>query len=101
MAVLGCLALARIIMPIRDTPYTGLLRYILANDGRTNRAVKLVFAVAVAVMVPLVLVATVAALAGPAAAAITGGVPLGVTVLGTAVGAARTRLRRSRQARRS
>ena len=83
----------------RDTPYTGLLRYIIASDARTNRAVKLVFAAAVALMVPLAMVATVAALAGPTAAAITGGVPLGATALGTAVGAARTHLRRSQRSR--
>jgi hypothetical protein len=69
------------------------------NDARTNRAVKLVFAVAAALMVPLATVATVAAVAGPAAAAIIGGVPLGATAPGMAVGAARTHLRRSQRSR--
>jgi len=77
------------------------LKYIFANDARTNRAVKLVYAMTAALVVQLALVATVAALAGPAAAAITGGVPLGATALGSAIGAARRHLRRSQRAGRS
>jgi len=87
----------------RDISYTDLLKDVLTSDARTNRAVKLVRAVTAALVVLLVvllaMVATVAWLVGPAAAAITGGVPLGATALGTAVGAARTHLRRSHRSR--
>jgi hypothetical protein len=67
-----------------ETPYTGLVKHVIANDARTRRTMKLLLTVAMIVVVPVALVAVVAALLGPAAAAVTGGVPLGSAALTTA-----------------